>query len=153
MRYALDPLIVAIRSELLGGTPLSFDGTNLAVYTAIAIDNLIADGIPVVTVTPVNILEVDNNKDDFNQSYEIEIEVFTKFAVGLGGWGNNTEVVNQILAKLRPDVTTRLDLSGDNFKVVNQVMESIFPEVETRDDGVLYSTTITITFNVEDLLS
>ena len=152
MRYALNPLIVAIISELKDATPsLSFNGNAIDVFTSVSVENLLNDGIPVVVIRPANTIEIDVNKDDLSHEYVIEIEVYSKFAVGLGGWGNNNDIVDQVLAKFRPNVNVALDLSADNFKVVAQEMDNISSFIESFSDSVLYSNTISITFNITDL--
>ena len=104
-----------------------------------------------MVIRPANTIEIDVNKDDLSHEYVIEIEVYSKFAVGLGGWGNNNDIVDQVLAKFRPNVNVALDLSADNFKVVVQEMDNISSFIESSSDSVLYSNTVSITFNITDL--
>jgi len=152
MRYALNPLIIAIISELKDATPsLSFNGNPIDVFTSVSVENLLNDGVPVVVIRPANTIEIDVNKDDLGHEYVIEIEVYSKFAVGLGGWGNNNDIVDQVLAKFRPNVNVALDLSADNFKIIAQEMDNISSFIESFSDSVLYSNTISITFNITDL--
>ena len=152
MRYALNPLIIAIISELKDATPsLSFNGNAIDVFTSVSVENLLNDGVPVVVIRPANTIEIDVNKDDLSHEYVIEIEVYSKFAVGLGGWGNNNDIVDQVLAKFRPNVNVALDLSADNFKIIAQEMDNISSFIESFSDSVLYSNTISITFNITDL--
>ena len=152
MRYALNPLIVAIISELKDATPsLSFNGNPIDVFTSVSVENLLNDGVPVVVIRPANTIEIDVNKDDLGHEYVIEIEVYSKFAVGLGGWGNNNDIVDQVLDKFRPNVNVALDLSADNFKIIAQEMDNISSFIESFSDSVLYSNTISITFNITDL--
>lgn len=154
MRYALNSLITSIISALEVDLPvLAFNGETVKVYTAVGIDNLLNDGTPVVVVTPVGSTEDNVNKDDLSHEYSVEVMVATKYSVGLGGWGNNNGMIDQILAKLRPNVNIELDLTADNFKVVEQRMEAITPEVESSKENVLYTTTITFTFLIQDLAS
>lgn len=153
MRYALDPLITAIINKTtVEADVLSYEGNPLKVFTAVSIENDIDNGIPVIVITPSDGVEIDVTKDSLGHEYTIEIACATKYPIGLGGWGTNNDVMNQLLAKFRPDVDVQLPIS-DNFNVIGQMVESIFPEVDSYKESVIYMTTLRITFMVQDLIA
>ncbi len=145
MKYALDPLNVAIIKLLETDNQIQYDGDNVTVYTEVANDSQ----FPLIVVEPSTSAENDVTRDSIGQTYVMNVEVISKFKQGEGGWGANSNIVNQITELIRVK-GTYLDLSANNLKVKRQSIQSIQPLREAYKDGVYFRSIIIIEFDIEE---
>ena len=147
MKYALDPLNVALIRLLETDNSIEYpSGTPLKVYTEVS---TIAE-FPSIILEPSSSSENDVTRDSIGQTYIMNIEVTNEFKQGQGGWGANSDIVDQITELIRVK-SSYLDLSGDGLKVKRQSIQTIQPLREVYKDGVYYRSIIIVEFELEEV--
>lgn len=145
MRYTLDDLNTALIKKLETDNTISYGGNNISVYTEVPNDS----EFPCIILEPSVSTENDVTRDSIGQAQVVNIEVISKFKQGEGGWGTNSNIVNQITQLIRVK-NSYLDLSASNLKVKKQSIQSIQPLREAYQDGVYYRSIIVTEFEIEE---
>ncbi len=152
MKYALDAInkglikLLETDNSILYYTDKFPAGTPVLVYT----ETPNSAKFPAIILTPRDMGESDVSRGRIGQTHSIDIELITKYKTGFGGWGSNTNMVNQIMELIRIK-NSFMDLSAEGFLVTKQSILSTQPIKESYKDGVYFRTIVILEVVLEEI--
>lgn len=99
---------------------LSYDGKPVKVYDLLAPSGAVA---PYVILGPWQ-PNSDNTKDSFGETGEINLDIVTRFPVGVGSRKPATDIANQITKLIKPTPDAEV-LQVEGFKCWNTVVRGV----------------------------